>query len=131
MSLARWAAGVVGVAYVLLGVIAFLPDPLVQASAEPSATGAVLGIVPINPLLNVGHLVLGGALIYASAATGTAIVVSRVIGVVLIALGLLGLVAAAGYGFMPLGAGALVLHVVTAAILLGSSIAGTATPPGS
>jgi len=94
VSLARWAAGVVGVAYVLLGVVAFLPDPLVQASAEPSATGAVLGMIPINPLLNVVHLVLGGALLYASAATGTAILVSRVIGVVLLALGLVGVVAA-------------------------------------
>ena len=52
-------------AYVLLGVIGFLPDPLIQASAEPSATGAVLGIVAINPLLNIVHLVVGGALLYA------------------------------------------------------------------
>ena len=128
MSLARWVAGVVGVAYVLLGVIAFLPDPLVQASAEPSATGAVLGIVPVNPLLNVVHLALGGALLYASAATGTAILVSRVIGVGLLALGLLGVVAAGGYGLIPLGGGALVLHLATAAMLLGTSLAGTATP---
>ncbi len=128
MSLARWAAGVVGVAYVLLGVVAFLPDPLVQASAEPSATGAVLGMIPINPLLNVVHLVLGGVLLYASAATGTAILVSRVVGVVLLALGLLGVVAAGGYDLIPLGGGALVLHLATAAMLLGTSLAGTATP---
>ena len=128
MSLARWAAGVVGVAYVLLGVIAFLPDPLVQTSAEPSATGAVLGIVPINPLLNVLHLVLGGALLYASATTGTAILVSRVIGVALLALGLLGVVAAGGYDLIPLGGGAIVLHLATAAMLLASSLASTATP---
>ena len=128
MSLARWAAGVVGVAYVLLGVVAFLPDPLVQASAEPSATGAVLGIVPVNPLLNVVHLVLGGALLYASAATGTAILVSRVIGVVVLAAGLLGMVAAGGYDLIPLGGGAIVLHLVTAAMLLASSVASTATP---
>jgi hypothetical protein len=128
VSLARWVAGVVGLAYVLLGVVAFLPDPLVQASAEPSATGAVLGIVPVNPLLNVVHLVLGGALLYASAATGTAIPVSRVIGVVLVALGLLGVVSAGGYGLIPLGGGALVLHLATAAVLLGTSLAGTATP---
>jgi hypothetical protein len=131
MSLARSAAGVVGVVYVLLGVIGFLPDPLVQASDAPSATGAVLGLVPINPLLNVVHLVLGGALLYASAATATAILVSRVIGAVLVALGLLGVVAASGYGFMPLGGGEIVLHIATAAMLVGSSLAGRATPPGS
>ena len=130
MSLARWAAGLVGVAYVLLGVIAFLPDPLVQASADPGATGAVLGIVPVNPLLNVVHLVLGGGLLYASAATGTAILVSRVIGVVLIAAGLLGLVAAGGYDLVPLGGGAIVLNLVTAAMLLASSVASTTTPAG-
>ena len=118
-------------AYVLLGVIGFLPDPLIQASAEPSATGAVLGIVPINPLLNVVHLVVGGALLYASAATGTAILVSRLIGVALVALGLLGEVAAGGEGLMPLGGGEIVLHLATGAVLLGSSIAGTATPPAS
>lgn len=131
MSLARSAAGVVGVAYVLLGVIGFLPDPLVQASAQPSAAGAVLGIVPINPLLNVVHLVLGGALLYASAATATAILVSRVAGAALLALGLLGVVAAGGYGLMPLGGGAIVLHLATAAMLLGSSLAGMAARPGS
>lgn len=118
MSPARTAATILGILFVLIGVVGFLPDPLVQACTDPSATGAVLGILPINPLLNVVHLAIGGALLYASMATTSAILVSRLIGAVLVAVGLLGFVAAGGFGLLPLGGGEIVLHLATGAVLL-------------
>jgi len=118
MSLARTIAAILGIIYVLLGVVGFLPDPLVQASTAASATGALLGIFPINPLHNVVHLVIGASLLYASMATATAIMVSRVIGGVYVVVGLLGLASPDGFGLLPLGGADIFLHLGTGAVLL-------------
>lgn len=118
MSLARTVAAILGVIYVLVGVVGFLPDPLVQASSAASATGALLGVFPINLLHNVVHLVIGASLLYASMATATAIMVSRVIGGVYIVVGLLGLVSSNGFGLLPLGGADIFLHLGTGAVLL-------------
>ena len=118
MSLARTIAAILGIIHVLLGVVGFLPDPLVQASTAASATGALVGIFPINPLHNVVHLVIGASLLYASMATATAIMVSRVIGVVYVVVGLLGLASPDGFGLLPLGGADIFLHFGTGAVLL-------------
>jgi hypothetical protein len=118
MSLARTVAAILGVIYVLVGVVGFLPDPLVQASSAASATGALLGVFPINLLHNVVHLVIGASLLYASMATATAIMVSRVIGGVYVVVGLLGLVSPNGFGLLPLGGADIFLHLGTGAVLL-------------
>ena len=118
MVAARTAAATLGIVYVLLGVIGFLPDPLVQPSASPSATGALFGIFPINPLHNVVHLAIGGALLYASISTPTSIIVARVLGVAYLAAGLLGVVSPGGLGLLPLGGADIGLHLGTAALLL-------------
>jgi hypothetical protein len=118
MSLARTIAAILGIIYVLLGVVGFLPDPLVQASTAASATGALLGIFPINPLHNVVHLVIGASLLYASMATATAIMVSRVIGGVYVVVGLLGLASPDGFCLLPLGGADIFLHLGTGAVLL-------------
>jgi predicted membrane protein len=118
MSLARTVAAILGIIYVLVGVVGFLPDPLVQASTAASATGALLGVFPINPLHNFVHLVIGASLLYASMATATAIMVSRVIGIVYVVVGLLGLVSPNGFGLLPLGGADVFLHLGTGAVLL-------------
>ncbi len=118
MAVARTAAATLGIVYVLLGVIGFLPDPLVQPSASPSATGALFGIFPVNLLHNVVHLAIGGALLYASMATATAITVARVLGLAYLAVGLLGVVSPAGFGLLPLGGADIGLHLGTGAVLL-------------
>jgi uncharacterized protein DUF4383 len=128
MSLARTVAAVLGVVYVLVGVIGFLPDPLVQASTTASATGALLGVFPINPLHNVVHLVIGASLLYASMATATAVMVSRVIGVVYVVVGLLGLVSPNGFGLLPLGGADIFLHLGTGGVLLAVGFMNTGAP---
>jgi hypothetical protein len=118
MSLARAVAAILGIIYVLVGVVGFLPDPLVQASTAASATGALLGVFPINLLHNVVHLVIAASLLYASMATATAIMVSRVIGGVYVVVGLLGLVSPNGFGLLPLGGADIFLHLGTGAVLM-------------
>ncbi|MDQ2935765.1 MAG: DUF4383 domain-containing protein [Chloroflexota bacterium] len=118
MSLARTVAASLGVIYVLAGVVGFLPDPLVQASTTAGATAALLGVFPINPLHNVVHLAIGASLLYASMATATARMASRVIGIVYVVVGLLGFVSPNGSGLLPLGGADIFLHLGTGVVLL-------------
>jgi hypothetical protein len=118
VSLARRVAAVVGVIYVLIGVVGFLPDPLVQPSAADGATGALFGIFSINPLHNFVHLAIGATLLYASMATASAIMAARIVGVVCLAMSLLGFVSARGFGLLPLGGADLILHLGTGLLLL-------------
>jgi hypothetical protein len=126
VTLARTAATILGVTYVLLGVIGFLPDPLVQASTAETATGAVLGIFPINALHNAVHLVIGASLLYASMATASAILAARIIGIINVVVGLLGFVWAGGFGLLPLGGADIFLHLGTGALLLAIGFINTA-----
>jgi hypothetical protein len=126
VSLARSAAAILGAAYVLLGVIGFLPDPLVQASAVPRASGALLGILPINAALNVVHLAIGGSLLYASMSTASAIIAARIVGVICMVLAILGMVTAGAFGPLPLGGAEILLHLGIGTLLLAIGVTNSA-----
>jgi hypothetical protein len=119
MSLARTVAAVLGVVYLLVGVLGFLPAVVTRGSAAdmPSASGSLIGIFPINALHNVVHLAINAALLYGAMATPTAIIVSRVVGIVYLLVGVAGFVAADGFGLLPLGGPDIVLHLATGAVL--------------
>jgi hypothetical protein len=119
MSLARTVAAVLGVVYVLVGILGFVPAFVADSAPAdmPSATGSLLGIFPINALHNVVHLAIGAALLYGATATPVAIMVSRIVGVVYVLVGLAGLVSADGFGLLPLGGLDIGLHLATGAVL--------------
>lgn len=120
MNLARSVALVFGAVYVVVGLAGFLP-PLVTGDAPadmPSATGNLLGIFPINALHNIVHLVIGAALLYGSTGTSAARMVARVVGIVYLAVGLLGIVVPDTFGLMPIGGTDILLHLGSAAVLL-------------
>jgi len=54
-----------GVVYVLVGVLGFIPGITVANGAAPGQ-GLLLGIFAVNTIHNVAHLVLGAALIWAA-----------------------------------------------------------------
>jgi hypothetical protein len=110
MGMARTVAAVFGSIYVLLGMIGFvLESPL-------------FGLFDVNGLLNLVHIVLGAVLLYGATSTLSAIQNTRRIGAILFVLGLLGFVSADGWGFMPLGANDIWLHLSSGAILLATGI---------
>lgn len=122
MSLTRIVVLVFGAVYVLVGVLGFLGDPIVtggQHDDMPSATGDLLGIFPINELHNVVHLVIGAALLFGATAHDRAILMARIVGGVYVVVGVLGIIAPDTFGLMPIGGADIVLHLVSAAILLG------------
>ena len=120
MSLPRLIVLVFGIVYVLVGIIGFIPgiSPETQAANMPSATGAVLGIFPINLLHNVVHLLIGAALLYGSNSTANAVNVARGVGIVYLVVGLLGFIAPDTFGLMPIGGADIGLHLASAAVLL-------------
>ncbi len=122
MSAARIVTLVFGAAYVLVGILGFLGDPIVAEGSHanmPSASGDLLGIFPINAIHNVVHLVIGAVLLYGSTAHDRAVTAARGVGIVYLLVGVLGFVAPDTFGLMPIGGADIGLHLVSAAILLG------------
>ena len=110
MGMARTVSAVLGAVFVVLGVLGFAMD------------GPLLGLFDVNELSNLIHVIVGGVLLYGATDTSTAIRLSRRIGIALIVLGLLGFVAADGFGVMPLGGNDIWLHLATGAVLLANGI---------
>lgn len=124
-GIARLVAAVFGAVYLLVGVLGFLGEPLVTGGAPDnmqSATGNLLGIFPINAIHNVVHLLIGAALLYgAFAGRGAAIGVLKVIGVVYLLVGVLGIIAPDTFGLMPIGGADIFLHLASGAIFLAAA----------
>lgn len=120
MSLPRLIVLLFGVVYVLVGILGFVPavSPEFQAANMPSATGAVLGIFPINLLHNVVHLVIGAALLYGSTSTANAVSIARGVGIVYLVVGLLGFFVPDTFTLMPIGGADIGLHLASAAVML-------------
>ena len=108
--MARGVSAALGAVYLGLGVVGFIGG------------GPVLGLFDVNEMLNLVHVVSGGALLYGATSTSTAIRVSRRVGLALVVLGLVGFVAANGFGIMPLGGNDIWLHLSTGAVLLANAI---------
>jgi len=122
MSLVRMVVLVFGAVYVVVGVLGFLGDPIVTGGAHddmPSASGDLFGIFPINVVHNIVHLVIGAALLYGATAHDRAVLMARIVGGTYAVVGLLGLVAPDTFGLMPIGGADVLLHLASAAILLG------------
>ncbi len=121
MGLARLVALVFGAVFVLVGILGFIPAISPTADAVQGmdvADAAVLGLVPVNAIANIVHLVLGAVLLYASTSTATALMVVRAFGVAYLLLGIIGLLAPNGFGIMPLGGGEMIVHFLTAIVFL-------------
>lgn len=122
MGIARTVAAVSGVVFLLVGVIGFIPAISPQADSVQGmevADAAVLGLVPVNAIANIVHILFGAILLYGATKTSLAIAVLRGLGVVYLLLSVLGLVADEGFGILPLGGGELFVHIATALVFLG------------
>ena len=82
------------------------------------ATGAVLGIVPVNVVANVVHLAIGVILLVASRSYSMALNAVRFFGAAYALLSVVGIFAPEGFGILPLGGVELAIHILTALVLL-------------
>ena len=80
-SLATKVSLALGVVYVLIGVLGFVPGITVPNGAVPGQ-GLLLGIFAVNTIHNVAHLILGAALIYAGTSSDNVRLVNKILAVV-------------------------------------------------
>jgi hypothetical protein len=117
-GLARTAAAVFGVVYVLVGLVGFIIET------------PLFGLFPVSMLHNVVHIVLGAILLYGAMSTSAAIMTTRVIGAILLVLGVLGIFVAEplGAGVLPIGGNDVWLHLGSGVILLAAGFMTSAEP---
>lgn len=121
MSLVRTVALVFGVVFVLAGIAGFIPGITQQMDSVQGlevADGAVLGLVPVNAVANIVHVLIGVVLIVASRSHDMALNAVRFFGVAYALLAVLGFLVPEGFGLLPLGGVELAIHLLTALVLL-------------
>lgn len=117
----RYFALAVGIVYVLVGLLGFLPflssDPPANAPdlAVDAGYGYLLGLFPINVLHNVVHLAIGALGIVAYRSYGDARLFARGLAVVYLLLAVLGLfpVLRTTFGLIPIFGHDIWLHAVS------------------
>lgn len=114
----RLIATFFGAVYLLVGVLGFFVTSGVSFFATE---GANLIIFAVNPLHNIIHLAIGGALLYAGMnSTALAKTVNSVVGAVYLLVGILGLfLVGSALNIIALNGADNVLHLASAVVLLG------------
>ena len=125
MTLAQRFAQVFGAVYLLIGILGFVP-PLLSgdvAGVLGPFNGLLLGIFPVNWIHNVAHLAIGAAGLATYRSVSGARSYALALGVAYGVLVLLGLVAPAVGGLLPVGGADIVLHLLTALAAFGAYFA--------
>jgi hypothetical protein len=115
----RIVATVFGAVYVLVGLLGFAVTGGVGFVATEG--GLLLGIFEVNPLHNIAHLLIGGALLIAGLANVRAAkVTNTVVGAAYLLLGIVGFfIADTGANILALNTADHFLHLASALVLLG------------
>jgi len=112
--MARRVALIFGVVYVALGIGGFLAPLGGTIGMSPAA---LLGIAQINFVHNVVHLIIGLLGLSAASDEARAAGFCQWMGLLLIALGVLGFFLPNPYGMVPIGGNDTWIHIITGAIL--------------
>ncbi len=137
MKTARKFALVIGVAYLVMGLMGFIPALVTQPDAVPpymakvgvvSGFGYLMGLFPVNTPHNIIHIVTGLLGIATAVSLDSARLFSGQLGIYYTTLAVLGLVPVANtfFGLFPLYGADVVLHGITG--ILGIYFGFFATP---
>ena len=126
MKAGQYFALIVGITYVLVGLMGFVSGFVQEPAVAPNLVGLgltrgygyLLGLFPINLLHNIVHLTIGLLGIFASFSLGSARLYSGVLALFYGALAVMGLipVTRTTFGLIPIFGNDVWLHAVTAAI---------------
>ncbi|WKK72196.1 DUF4383 domain-containing protein [Rathayibacter oskolensis] len=118
----RLIASVFGAVYVVVGLLGFVVTGGVQFLATDG--GLLLGIFEVNPLHNVAHLLIGGALLIAGLSMASAAkTVNTTVGGVYLLLGIVGFfLVNTGLNVLALNTADHFLHLASALVLLGAGL---------
>ena len=127
--MAKKAAGIFGIAFLLMGVVGlFLPGGM-GMEADPARAPHLFGLFPVNLLHNIVHLLFGLWGLAAARTWAGARSYGRIGSVIYVVLAVLGFVAPNGFGLVPLGGHDIWLHLVLAGGLAWIGFSGPATDP--
>jgi hypothetical protein len=124
MTIAQRFAQVVGTAYLLVGIVGFIP-PLLLGSLPAGVmgpfAGLLLGLFAVNWFHSLAHLLIGAAGLAVHRNRGASLSYALALGIAFAGLFVLGLVYGLHSlgGLMPLNGSDHVLHILTALIALG------------
>ncbi len=113
-SLVQTVALTFGLVYTAVGILGLLPF---LGGSYTQTPDNLLGFVPINLLHNIVHLVIGVAGLAAATSMMRARAYTATFGIVLIAIGLLGIVVTNPFNQLPIGGFDIAIHLVTGAVL--------------
>jgi hypothetical protein len=113
-SLVQTVALAFGVVYLAVGILGFLPF---LGGSYTQQDNNLLGLVPINLLHNIVHLVIGTAGLAAASSMVRSRAYTQTFGVVLIVIGLLGLAVSNPLNLLPIGGFDIAIHLLTGAVL--------------
>lgn len=102
---------VLGVVFVIIGVAGFF----FSSSMDEAA---MFGLFPVNILHNIVHLFLGLWALAAARSFAGAKSYAQIVGVIYIALAVLGFVSPDGFGLVPIGGNDIWLHALLGGVLL-------------
>jgi hypothetical protein len=105
---------VFGTVYLVVGVLGFLPF---LGGSYTQTPNNLLGLVPINLLHNIVHLIIGVAGIAAAATVANSHMYLKTFGIVLLALGVVGIFVQNPFQLVPIGGFDVAIHLVTGAVL--------------
>jgi uncharacterized protein DUF4383 len=124
-SIVQTVALVFGIVYLAVGVFGFLPF---LGGSYTQTPNNLLGLVPINLLHNIVHLVIGIAGIAAASSWARSRNYLQIFGIVLLLLGVAGTFVNNPLGLVPIGGFDIAIHLVTGAILAYFGFAPQAAP---
>lgn len=119
----RYAALILGIIYVLIGILGFIPGILAEPPASPSVTvdtlyGLLLGIFPVNLLHTIVHLITGVAGVLAYRTFSASRTFFKALAIVFAVLTIMGLIPGLNttFGLIPLFGNDIWLHAITSAV---------------
>ena len=114
MTTVQRVVQIVGVVLIIIGVVGMIPGVGTMAM-EPVL---LFGLVPVNVVENIIHILLGVWGLMAARTWAGAKSYAMINGGLYILLAVLGAVDPSGFGLMPLGGNALIVHALLGVILL-------------
>jgi hypothetical protein len=125
-SNAQWGALILGIAFLLAGIMGLFVENGMAMDADPATSGQLLGLFPVNLIHNVVHLALGVWGIAASRSTAGSRLYGRIGAATYAALVVIAFLSPTLFGLAPIGGNDIWLHAVFAAALAWVGFAGDA-----
>lgn len=115
VGLNRTVAAIFGVVYLIVGAYGFI---------GAGDDNMLIGLFEVNALHNIVHVVIGLVLLWGAMSTPMAVMFNRLVGLVLVALGILGFFVDNPFDLIPIGGNDIWLHLASGIILLGTGLMG-------